>query len=398
MDNRLIKEALGVRPELVKLAQTVYTEVISYLRNNKDIKIGKNPEHSINVDIDNFPLMSSFEDNTEILLYYIKEIEVELSFKYTKDESPEMKTAAFRVPYVSVRDYYISKHEAKPVIEFHITGKKNIKFSQIADFLVEKGPSLITLITHELKHMYDAFIGHKRYPANVVSYAANIDTASRKDIIEYAKEIAEANYNTSIVELHVKATEVYAYLMSKSITKKDFLNELKELSVILKYKGYIKTFDYDLFNAKISEDLSKSNNNNLSLYRMTEKVFNVKNPSINTVIYVGVQYTLFLIRKEYFKSISDISKNMFPFYNFISFWKKLGFFKKESNINPKDIINKLSIGNYYNEPKFTKESIKRNSFFFKKMFKTIRYRSNNILRKLYKIYSLLPDSNPTRVS
>ena len=124
MDNRLIKEALGVRPELFKLAQTVYTEVLSYLRANKDIQIGKNPEHSINVKIGNFPLMSSFKDKAEFILDYIKEIEVELRFIYTKDESPEIKTAAFSIPYVSVRDYYISKHKAKPVIEFNITGKK----------------------------------------------------------------------------------------------------------------------------------------------------------------------------------------------------------------------------------------------------------------------------------
>jgi hypothetical protein len=390
MKNKLIKEALGVRPELFKLAQIVYTEVLSYLRANKDILIGKNPEHSINVKIGNFPLMLAFKDKAEFILDYIKEIEVELRFIYTKDESPEIKTAAFSIPYVSVRDYYISKHKAKPVIEFRVTGKKNIKFSQIADFLVEKEPKIITLLAHELKHMYDALIGHKRYPANDVSYAASVKPVFNKDIIEYGKKIAEAAYYTSIVELHIRATEIYAYLMSRSITKKEFLNELSELSIILRYKGYIKTFDYDLFIAQIFQDLAKSNNNR-SLYHMTEKVFNVKNPSIDTVKYVGVEYILYLIRKDYFKNVSNISKNIFPFYNFISFWKKFGFFKKEQNVNPKDIINKLSVGNYYNEPKFTKESIKRNSFFFKKMFKTIRYRSHNILRKLYKVYSLLPD-------
>jgi len=261
----------------------------------------------------------------------------------------------------------------------------------------EEKALIVSSLSHELKHFFDYLIQKSTKTSN--AYKAEVYRQLSSEENRVSQIISNGWYLTSINELIVAPTHLYAELRSMNVTKKTFLEDLKNSDVIKKYQNIAKDFYYDqiyrrIF-VRISASMGDSDFKN-STFDESKKYVEGGITNLNELISFATELTFYEARKNFYKSIlnqilSNNSKNNLPLANLT----------QENIDDPKALLSyhNISKTDYYSEPEFSlKDSPGKNKLFFTREINKIRERANNILIKLYKIYSLLPDRKPPNVS
>lgn len=386
MNDFLIKEAAGVRPDLYKIAKSIYSQIIYNLNIDQyypvtqlanvtiPLKLGINNIKNIKVIYD-----LNYGDVNEIILFGLG--------------------SGVKSHIKDSRTIYSSDDTA--YLHINLGCKSDMDIIDIVHFFEKNRATMISSIAHELKHFFDNTIRQSVDIKTTISYYAN--TALREKASIVAQTMSNAMYFTSLDELLVAPTEVYAELRAKNVTKKKFLDEINNIRLISEYKNIINNFNYNKIYDNIFEEFRVSFKTEpylkSSIFDISKKY--LKNGASNdyTLALLMTELAFHTVRIGYY----DIIKT-----RIISLYHKIPNYEFLRNIgitlpitDPEGILlyNKMSKNEYYAESEFSlADSPRKNMIFFTREINKIRNKASKILRKLYKIYSLLPDKNPPNIS
>jgi hypothetical protein len=385
MDNRLIKEALGVRPELLEIAKQLYADILSTLSI-------LDPSTSI-FFLDKKAFFLNLKNN----IFSLKKLSIGFSINQIGYNRLDIINFQTQIPGSLVNDRIIYSDGYNSYILIRINAARYMRVYDLMHHFKEEKALIVSSLSHELKHFFDYLIQKSTKTSN--AYKAEVYRQLSSEENRVSQIISNGWYLTSINELIVAPTHLYAELRSMNVTKKTFLEDLKNSDVIKKYQNIAKDFYYDqiyrrIF-VRISASMGDSDFKN-STFDESKKYVEGGITNLNELISFATELTFYEARKNFYKSIlnqilSNNSKNNLPLANLT----------QENIDDPKALLSyhNISKTDYYSEPEFSlKDSPGKNKLFFTREINKIRERANNILIKLYKIYSLLPDRKPPNVS
>ena len=115
-------------------------------------------------------------------------------------------------------------------ILFNFAIDDELDFSDVEDWFKDKSniDDITSVISHELKHIYDTFVKPRESVKSRVDYSMQSRIAQGAiPICDDLKEMFFLMYFVDNIENLVRPTEIYSHMMTKGITKERFLNELK---------------------------------------------------------------------------------------------------------------------------------------------------------------------------
>jgi hypothetical protein len=392
MKNKLIKEALGVREELFNAAKLIYSEIIQKLN-----LIGL---HKNVTELENSVLRLDLKSN----INYLQKIDVYFDIKYHDKDTIDIigLVARMSTSLKNDRVHYSTSDTANLVIELESNRSKEI--DDVVKNLQTNSNLYVPSIAHELKHFFDNTTERSNNLKRRLKYKAYLDLSNNSNTI--TQIVADAWYRTSIDELLVIPTEIYSELKYMNITKKNFLDALKNSKYIVIYKDYIDNLYYDkIYNTTLKQVLESFEEDPQTKYQVFERSKKYVDQGISnnyTLALFLTELLFYRTRASFYDEIRNgIIRKYEPLDPIRDIAFMLGMISRRDITDPKALLlyNKMSKNNYYAEPEFSfKDSPTRNEIFFEREFKKIRRKSANILKKIYKIYSLLPNRIPPRVS
>lgn len=386
MNKKLIKEAIGVRPDIVSIAKDVYTNLFPFLQTIKNMPIKTIHKRVIPVSFDG----KIFDE---------KNVYITFNIKYKDSGHIETGDLHLNLKSKRVDDRLTFSNIKFILINMDIICVNDSTVQDLIRLLKSNSAKTISSLAHELKHFFD-FYSRKNMSlisSTKYSVAMGLIHQTKSQILE---PLVLGWYMTSPTELLVAPTETYAKLTHDLVTKKDFLYEIQKSRLVYAYKQVILMCDYDAIYDKVFNMtllLVKSNKNSYKdlVFMLTETDINdIEDDEVakllTHLIFYNARKTLYHELHKMLNSYIDKSAGILTrIIRFFTNYKLLG---NNESLTAEKLFNKISKHGYYSEPDFSiKESPKKNEIFFKREFKKIRDRSNYILRKIYKIYALLPD-------
>lgn len=256
------------------------------------------------------------------------------------------------------------------------------------DLLKEIRKGLTTsCLSHELMHMYENFKVKTTGITNRVQYVSYQGVNMPPVLSKFTYLL----YYTSSIENTVRPTEVYQSILDNDITKDQFEKFLQENIVIKKLK--------DAKNFSLSK-LKKEIENDEIVNRMVQDAINDGYKSIGSVsddalnlLFINLVNVALGEAKNIIDKFVSKSQKLSPFDLFRSLLGQ-GREKSEEEKEALDIANenfKRLIKSYM---KYEDNPIK----YFEKLEKMINFVGDKMLRKIYKIYDMVPDVKSTRES
>jgi hypothetical protein len=364
-----IDEKLGVPTNIESVAKDFYNKLLEQLEivfNPTDVIRGDSTK-KIYLDLD---------DKINDML--ITDVKIELMFNDVDVESVETVSLAYgHTSNVSKNGGEYVRTAAEPdvsssgfMINFYIPKHKETTIQDIINHLVSEDNRIITSLSHELKHMYDFYKKRK------MSVDKSSDYAAYNSNIRFGPNTLDSflmyMYFTNNAENLTRATETYTSAIEKHVTKKQFLDFLKDNQT---YNVLVNCRDFKLDN--VFNDL-KTNH----LDRIKEQLIRGKHVPVTATddeIILKVFEIAYVALAN--KKLDDIKRaiTQFDINHLVAtiFGGKVDDGDAERYFNK--IANRLQTG-------------KKNAMvFFRKMEKHINYTGNNMLRKISKVYDMLPD-------
>ena len=115
-------------------------------------------------------------------------------------------------------------------ILFNFAIDDSLDFSDVKEWFKDKNniDDITSVISHELKHIYDTFIKPRESVKSRVNYSMQSRIAQGAiPVCDDLKEMFFLMYFVDNIENLVRPTEIYSHMMTKGITKEGFLNQLK---------------------------------------------------------------------------------------------------------------------------------------------------------------------------
>jgi len=115
-------------------------------------------------------------------------------------------------------------------ILFNFAIDDDLDFSDVENWFKDKSniDDITSVISHELKHIYDTFVKPRESVKSRVNYSIQSRIAQGAiPVCDDLKEMFFLMYFVDNIENLVRPTEIYSYMMTKGITKEGFLNQLK---------------------------------------------------------------------------------------------------------------------------------------------------------------------------
>jgi hypothetical protein len=347
-----LQEKLGVPDNLIQTASTLYGEILERLKkelNGEDLeysftfspsspyKIGDSEISKISINIEIFP-DARFE-------------EVDYQSMGFKSPSKYVKPGVTRI----VNDI----NQVELTIE--IVSPEEYNPSDVIDWFTNSKREIVSSLSHELKHAYDAEKSVFQKMSSRSSYNAANNTRFNLPPLD---KLAFNIYYTHMVENLVRPTEIMAYLEEDKINKKRFLSYLKS------NRTYTKLMD--VMNWNLPNAMNEIKNNHMD--RVEQILELVDEDMEGSTDKEKVLFILDLWVRNYLKN------------NFDSFVNQMG----------ENFMESL-FGFSVNKSKAIDRHISRMSK-IKDPLKFIQYEENltktiasKVIRKISKLYDLLPD-------
>jgi len=335
------------------------------------------------------------EDKIEVAKYDIKFADLDLKdipliidFVYYKElNKPEILSMAYGNSFsVFHRDRKIRlKSEAKGST-LHLKLAVGDALSK-EEFLDEIKENVTTsCIAHELMHMYENSKLESKGITKNIQYASYQGVS----IVPKISKFTYLLYYTTSIENVVRPTEVYQSILDGGITKDQFEEFLQENKAIKTLKE-AKTFSLEKFKGELESD-----------EEVIKMVENAKNTGYKTIGSVSDDALNILFINLVNAALSE-GKNIID--TFISQNQKvtaLDLFRSFLGLGdePEDDKETLEIADE-NFKKLVSGYIKYQNNpmkYFEKLEKMINFTGDKMLRKIYKLYDMVPDVKSTRES
>lgn len=336
------------------------------------------------------------EDKIEVAKYDIKFADLDLKdipfsidlVYYKEFNKPKILSVSYGNSFsVFHRDRKIRlKSEAKEST-LHLTLAVGDTFTK-EEFLDEIKENVTTsCIAHELMHMYENSKLDSKGITKKIQYASYQGVNFGSKISEFTHLL----YFTTSIENVVRPTEVYQSILDRGITKDQFEEFLQENEVIKTLKE-AKAFSLEKFKGELESDeqvIKIVENAKNSGYK---SVGSVSDDALNLLFMNLVNVAL-----GEGKKIIDIFVSQSQKVSTLDLYRRLIGLAGESKEEDKETLEiadenfkKLVRGyiKYQNNP----------MKYFEKLEKMLNFTGDKMLRKIYKLYDMVPDVKSTRES
>jgi hypothetical protein len=386
---RILREAVGVPEGIHDSAETFMSELIANLGNLDE-------SHD-----DFFETTLTFENPLRINDLTLEKLDVAIRLHRQDFQVDEVELMGAGVPAQTkgkpdltkknpVIGQTLDKDNLFIYLDFAIDDEMGIE--EVKQWFLNKQNSknLISTIAHELKHLYDNFKQEYKSVKSMVDYSVLNKTAKNEvgGLCQPVQEKFFLMYFLSNIETLVRPTEVYSHMMTNNITKEGFLEELKTTRI---YENILKGINYktEVLENELMEDFDcvdsilKVNNFPFMNYDKEEKIES----------YMGVipDVVLSTSAKSFVGYIMSFDKG--------SLMGAFGELAKLFGINvpeyPKDMeLKQKRMDEYLQKIKTRAENPEK---FYDFLEKSINFNANKALRKISKVYSLLPSENENEI-
>lgn len=392
----MLNEVAGVPVGLEKVSEKLYNDLIEYIKTTASNRIyadwtiilrGKgNTGYSFNnVIIPKISIVLTFTEESidNVILTSLRYVNTNV--KLSLDRS-ELVHSTVDMPVVAIDMEYPRKINGNL-----ITAKELHKM--VVDYLNKNRVELVPALAHEIKHFFDI----QKQPRHSVKDIAQYHTYLSKDLREILPvsaivDFLYSSYVTTASELQVVPSEVYTELQQKGVTKKEFINALKD-SRYYKELNSIANTTKRSFYKELKRDLKQIAVILLKLGYRKDYLYQI---GVDGILDTFLKIVYEEISAESIKSLYSIIENYFPAdYNEYLYFT--------SAVNRDDRLNYINL--YYSKDQNTDKVVKlmhriESEFrlfennpldFFRKKIEQNQQNAQKTMKKLSKIYNLLPD-------
>jgi hypothetical protein len=208
---RPLVERLGVPEGILDIAEEIYPKILLLIGDNDTVKMLENSSMYVNGDFN----INDFNFNRILFNYNIVE-----------DDDLEIIGMSQSTNYKLTDKYKLKTVPTDGMVELKIiiSGPKSIKGLNIKELFEENKKTVISSLSHELKHAYDDY----KDSLGDVQLRSNYDVYTKERFgIKPMDSFLNRLYFTSSIESLVRPTEVASLLKMGDITKKEFYNFIK---------------------------------------------------------------------------------------------------------------------------------------------------------------------------
>ena len=371
-----INEKLGVPKGIEKQADKLYDEVMNSVNSNSNyfkIKRGKDDEI---IELGKFDI--------EINDIEISDVDFKIILTYHKVDKPLLvKLGCGSEPKFVVRNDEIRLDVSDD--NFFLIQIVGDERASEADIIKAINSAKRSAFAHELKHLYD----------NYKSDDSIIDRAvySSFQLSGYPFVISEflhLLYYMTTAENLVRPSEIYKELVENNITKSDFKDFMKKSDIIKRIKS-AEDFSLKEFKEKLNKDKGVEE----VLDIVVKKGYKRKSSNaddILDVLFMGISDNAVNSSKNIIGSF--LHRNKRNSNNIFDDILNSLAGKEEENDEELELCNNLfeKILNSY------KKYIENPNKYFEKLEKMLNFEGRNMIRKLYKLYDMIPEEKNTKGS
>lgn len=358
MKNQIF-EALGVPDNIIPSARLFYDDLFLSIKNEVENNEG---DHE-------FSLIPS--RNLKIGEYGVDQFEVKITIVET-DEVQEPDVISMGVGSKSKKsddDYYkgeIITDISNPEFNITIVVPEQWSIHEILAYFKNDKAEIISSIAHEFKHLFDDQKRKWELFKNRSRYHSGKDVV-RFDIPKLDK-LGYLIYFTHMIESLVRPTEMLALMEENKISKKGFINFLKNNRVYKLLKEANEFNVDDLRSNMLENHMDRVNEilNTLMIQGRKQMSDQEKVDNVLNIFYINLANADLGVYKQLISS--NFLENMFGFSG-----------------NKQKVLEKH--GNYLR--RFEKNPLD----YFRFEEKYMKMLSENIIKKIHKLYSLLPEDN-----
>ena len=208
---RPLVERLGVPEGILDIAEEIYPKILLSIGDNDTVKMLENSSMYVNGDFN----INDFNFNRILFNYNIVE-----------DDDLEIIGMSQSTNYKLTDKYKLKTVPTDGMVELKIiiSGPKSIKGLNIKELFEENKKTVISSLSHELKHAYDDY----KDSLGDVQLRSNYDVYTKERFgIKPMDSFLTRLYFTSSIESLVRPTEVASLLKMGDITKKEFYDFIK---------------------------------------------------------------------------------------------------------------------------------------------------------------------------
>ena len=208
---RPLVERLGVPEGILDIAEEIYPKILLLIGDNDTVKMLENSSMYVNGDFN----INDFNFNRILFNYDIVE-----------DDDLEIIGMSQSTNYKLTDKYKLKTVPTDGMVELKIiiSGPKSIKGLNIKELFEENKKTVISSLSHELKHAYDDY----KDSLGDVQLRSNYDVYTKERFgIKPMDSFLNRLYFTSSIESLVRPTEVASLLKMGNITKKGFYDFIK---------------------------------------------------------------------------------------------------------------------------------------------------------------------------
>lgn len=371
---KILKEAVGVPKDIELAAENLFIDVVNRL---KDIDFSDGTGE-FKMELSNYDDRYSFSDFTP----------QDINFSFELAEFPIDNTEGVKDPLVvgmalmnsafanqKFKIVHLDSENINMSLTFAVPEnfEREIRNSDISEFLVKNKSNMVSSMAHELKHAYDGYV---KPSSEKVSQRVKYSTQSsfRLGLIPIDK-LLYSLYFTNAIENSVRPTEVFTNLKSLDTNQQNFLTNFNSLRTIKELKA-MSTFTYeDLING-LKENMD-SVDKLLSKVSGYPKTINTDEEKITAALEISHN----LILNQMKNNFDDITNSIVFLPNKL-LSSLMGFFGGSSD---EDEIEKT-------QKKMLKDLFKHSDnpeMWFKYQINKMNKEANKLYKGLTKLYSLM---------
>lgn len=386
---KILREAVGVPEGIHDSAETFMSELIANLGNLDE-------SHN-----DFFETKLTFEEPLRINDLTLEELDVAVRLHRQSFEVDEVELMGAGVPAQTKGKPDLTKKNPaigqtldkdNLFIYFDFAIDDEMGIEEVKQWFLNKQNSknLISTIAHELKHLYDNFKQEYKSVKSMVDYNV-LNKTARNEVGGLCQPVQEKfflMYFLSNIETIVRPTEVYSHMMVNNITKEGFLEELKTTQI---YENILKGINYktEVLENELMEDFDcvnstlEANNFPFMNYDKEEKIYSymgvIPDIVLSTSAQSFVSYIISFDKGSLMGAFGELAK-------------LFGFNVPE---DPKDMeLKQKRMDEYLQKIKTRAENPEK---FYDFIEKFINFNANKALKKISKVYYLLPSENENEI-
>lgn len=354
-----LSEVVGVVGNVIetatKIVDKLYNAIIDY------VKINNSPNKKIDDGTNiNFTFNISEEFIVEKRTIFLKNVNITVNFTHANVQTgiallgggisnPRMLSMNKKGGIV-----YDKQENANIVINFAV--KKNITFLDFIRFIISQKNENVDFFSHELKHFIDVIINPKEKFKDRARYAVSNYIVSQNIFERNLTRFSYLIYYIHDIENKVRPTQLYSECLNEKVTQSKFLEKFQ--------------------NSEIYQTINEIKN--LSYYTLFESLRQkmIKNHKMSDI-------ESFIETRKYL--------DLFISTNFKTAASLMGMFSKNlpgKSINTDEMKHVWRM--YIKDISYSENEQINAQKTFEKMIKKMKFNAEKLIKKISKIYSILP--------